>query len=70
MDNMWERPIVVLNDGETFTGADGCNVLFLSKKGQEQLDENGEVKDIEYSDNILYQVSINDLIELWIDRNG
>jgi hypothetical protein len=69
MDNMWDRPVVVLNDGETYTGADGCNVLFLSKKGEEQLDENGEVKDIEYLD-ILYQVSLDDLIQLWIDRNG
>ena len=69
MDNMWDRPVVVLNDGETYTGANGCNVLFLSKKGQEQLDENGEVMDIEYLD-ILCQVSLDDLIELWIDRNG
>jgi hypothetical protein len=69
MDNMWDRPVVVLNDGETYTGADGCNVLFLSKKGEEQLDENGNVKAVD-QENILYQVSINDLIELWIDRNG
>ena len=69
MDNMWDRAVVVLNDGETYTGANGCNVLFLSKKGQEQLDENGEVKDIEYLD-ILHQVSLDDLIQLWIDRNG
>ena len=69
MNNQYDNAIVVLNDGETFSGEQGCYVYFLSDEGVEQLNNDNEPNDIDQQ-NILKKVSLSDLIECWMDRNG
>jgi len=70
MNNNIEAGYVFLNDGETFTSEDGCFVYILNEKGSEQLDENGELSDVDF-DNIIKKISITELIDCWRDRmNG
>jgi len=42
--------IVVLNDGETYTGLDGCCIMDITPEGIEKLDEGQDPNDLEPSD--------------------
>ena len=39
--------IIVLNDGETYTSADKCEILTITKKGAKLLEEGYSPKDLE-----------------------
>ena len=38
--------IVVLNDGSTYSSLEGCRIIELTEKGVEQLEVNGDLRDV------------------------
>jgi hypothetical protein len=57
--------IVVLNDLETYSSAEGSFVCFLSPAGVHQLDYDNKIYQIDES-NVIERVSISDLIDCWL----
>ena len=55
---------VVLDDGETF--ALGGDVVFLTQKGEEQLDNIGDFNELDEDEHIIERVSVRDLVECWL----
>jgi hypothetical protein len=55
---------VVLDDGETFS-LDG-EVVFLTQKGEEELDNIGDFDELIEDEHIIERVNIRDLVECWL----
>jgi hypothetical protein len=55
---------VVLDDGETF--ALGGDVVFLTQKGEEQLDCIGDFNAMIEHEHIIERVNIQELVQCWI----
>lgn len=59
--------MVVLNDGETYTSMEGCEVLVLKQRGLDRLDEGHEVNDLTGSE-IVGRYRIADLLEAYLGK--
>ena len=67
-DDSLNRAIVVLDDGSTYGGEEGAHIVFLSPLGEEELDNSGDFKNVS-RDNILYKISVADLVNFWLKHN-
>jgi len=61
-------PYVVLSDGSTYDGAEGCIVAWLTDEGEEQLEECYEFKGVEFDD--VAHVTLADLLDAYNKVHG
>ena len=61
-------PFVVLSDGSTYDGADGCAVAYVTNNGLNSLEECYEFKGVEYDDMELIMMS--DLLDAYNKVHG
>ena len=61
-------PFVVLSDGSTYDGAEGCILAFVTDNGLNALEECYEFKSVEFDD--VVHVTMEDLIEAYNQVHG
>ena len=61
-------PYVVLSDGSTYDGAEGCCVVYVTDEGQEQLEECYEFKAVEIDD--MEFITLADLMKAYNKVHG
>lgn len=66
---MLDNPIVVLSDNDTYESVNACKVLFLSKNGHQVLENGNSVKHLDREEDIIGEVSLEELIEFYLDYN-
>ncbi len=52
--------ILVLNDGETYTAAEGCSLVIITEEAYQLLDEGSSPKDLEAED-VIYEIGLNSI---------
>jgi|SanBayMetagenome_1026888.scaffolds.fasta_scaffold12767_4 hypothetical protein len=65
------NPYVVLSDHDTYDGIDTSHIFFLTEEGNEELCNNGDMKEVAPS-MITHIVSIAELVEvyeMYVNRN-
>jgi hypothetical protein len=59
--------IVCLGDGETWSEVDGCQIMFLTNREYEEMNECGEYpKNVESK----YNLCAKELVKLWLTREA
>ena len=61
-------PFVVLSDGSTYDGLNGCVVAYVTDDGLQQLEECYEFKSVEHDDMEL--ITLEDLVEAYNQVHG
>ncbi len=63
-------PYMVLSDWSTFSGADGCTLVYLTDKDQASLEECNDFKGVDpgFSENVV--IHIEDLIDAYNQVHG
>lgn len=61
-------PYVVLSDGSTYDGADGCVIAYITDEGEKQLEECYEFKSVELGDMEL--ITLSDLMDAYNKVHG
>jgi len=61
-------PYLVLSDGSTYDGAEGCVVAFITDEGEKQLEESYEFKSVESNDMEL--IPLSDLMDAYNQVHG
>jgi hypothetical protein len=61
-------PYLVLSDGSTYDGAEGCCVVYVTDVGQKQLEECYEFKGVEIED--MEFVTVMDLMDAYEKLHG
>jgi len=61
-------PYVVLSDGSTYDGADGCVIAYITDEGEKQLEECYEFKGVELGDMEL--ITLGDLMDAYNKVHG
>jgi len=61
-------PYVVLSDGSTYDGAEGCMVAYVTDKGEKALEECYEFKGVEHDD--VVHVTLADLLDAYNQVHG
>ena len=61
-------PYLVLSDGSTFDGAEGCCVVYVTDEGEQQLLECSDFKAVEIED--MEFIRLTDLMDAWEKVHG
>ena len=61
-------PYMVLSDGSTFDGAEGCCVVYVTDEGEQQLLECSDFKAVEIED--MEFIRLTDLMDAWEKVHG
>ena len=61
-------PYMVLSDGSTFDGADGCAVVYVTDEGNEELEACSDFKAVE--DNQMEVIMLSDLMDAYNQVHG
>ena len=61
-------PYMVLSDGSTFDGAEGCCVVYVTDEGEKQLQECSDFKGVEFND--MEFITVDDLIAAYNKVHG
>jgi len=61
-------PYIVLSDGSTYDGADGCVIAYITDEGEKQLEECYEFKGVELNDMEL--ITLSDLMDAYNQVHG
>ncbi len=61
-------PYVVLSDGSTYDGAEGCVIAYITDDGAKALDECYEFKGVEFGDMEL--ITLSDLMDAYNQVHG
>ena len=61
-------PYMVLSDGSTYDGAEGCIVVYVTDEGQKQLEECYEFKGVELDD--MEFIELSTLLETYNKVHG
>ncbi len=63
-----EGPYMVLSDGSTFDGVDGCAVVYVTKEGNEELEACSDFKAVE--DDQMEVIMLSDLMDAYEKIHG
>jgi len=61
-------PYIVLSDGSTYDGADGCVIAYITDEGEKQLKECYEFKGVELND--MEIITLSDLMDAYNKVHG
>jgi|TARA_Y100000034_G_scaffold120493_1_gene163469 hypothetical protein len=61
-------PYVVLSDGSTYDGAEGCVIVYITDDGEKKLEECYEFKGVEFDD--MEVITLSDLMDAYEKVHG
>jgi hypothetical protein len=62
-------PYVVLSDGSTYDGLEGCIVAWLTDEGEEKLEECNDISDANHPD-LSAHITVGDLLDAYNKVHG
>ena len=61
-------PYMVLSDGSTYDGTEGCVIAYITDEGEKQLEECYEFKGVEFED--MQLITLSDLMDAYNKVHG